>query len=545
MMLVLLGFFSVFSHAQHQSDWLSHLDPDEAEIHSRAFDDYVADVLANGSIESLKQLCIMASMSQNWAVAAEAGASLRTEHDDYDAASLELAAWMALRDQAKAQEVLEAILAAPAGTWTGWAQLPKLVWSQHEPQQMLNLLDAWAPESLTSDQQMWLLEAKARLAVKLNTPDIAMDLLNELLAKAPTEDRVIWAVRWARSDGRPALALAFLDKWAHTGTLTALAENAVNEKGLVGDLPIWRAELLQELGRSEEAMEVLLEAAPTPEVLFYRARLGLALGQDALAHDAWDALPRTLDQNQATSQEAYYIGHLAQLLGHFGQAWVWFGAVNDPPWVHEALLARGLLLNQLAKAEGTAQWVGSLEGVRAGLERVRQEAGEPFVQQAWAIEALLLRQAEQADVLMTLLVEALAQEPDNHFLLYLRALEAAEVGELELAEQDLRRVIQEDPSHADALNALGYLLADRTTRYREAYQLIHRALQLKPDSPEILDSMGWVNYRLGRRAEALVYLEKAHALNQDPEIEGHLIEVLMADGQKERAEALRSDANKL
>ncbi len=528
------------AHAQEPSDWLSHLNPDEARSHSEAFDEYVTDVLANGSMEALKQLAIMASMSQDWAVAAAAAAKVRLDHKDYDAVALELAAWLALGDQASAQETLTAILSAPPAMWTGWERLPDLVWSQHDPQQTLLLLNERETDSLSDDQKMWLLEAKARLMVKLNDLEQAQALLGELLAEAPTEQRVMWAVRWARSAGRPELALSFLDQWPRVSLWENHSAADSRAAGSGDEWPIWRAELLQELGRSEEALEVLLVTPPTPEVLFYRARMALAMGRDALANAAWEALPPLIEGIELSSEEAYYTAHLAQLLGHFGQAWVWFGAVEDPPWVYEALLARGLLLNQLAKSDGVARWVGSLSDVREGLGRVRQEANEGMAEQAWAVEALLLRQANQTQALLRLLDDALAMDPNNHFLLYLRALEAAHLNDLELAEQDLRRIIQEDPEHADALNALGYLLADQTTRYREAYQLIHRALRLKPESPEILDSMGWVNYRLGRTAEALSYLEKAYALSQDPEIQSHLAEVLMANGQQERAEALMS-----
>ena len=77
------------------------------------------------------------------------------------------------------------------------------------------------------------------------------------------------------------------------------------------------------------------------------------------------------------------------------------------------------------------------------------------------------------------------------------------------AERDLRQIIERNPNHADALNALGYTLADRTDRYQEALGYIERAYKIKPDEPAILDSMGWVNYRLGHPQVALEYLTKA------------------------------------
>jgi tetratricopeptide (TPR) repeat protein len=107
---------------------------------------------------------------------------------------------------------------------------------------------------------------------------------------------------------------------------------------------------------------------------------------------------------------------------------------------------------------------------------------------------------------------------------------------LEVVEADLRRLLELDPDHADALNALGYSLADMTDRYAEALELIQRALAIKPDEGAILDSMGWVQYRLGNLGLALDYLRQAGAkLPEDPEVAAHLGEVLWALGQRDEA----------
>jgi tetratricopeptide (TPR) repeat protein len=111
-----------------------------------------------------------------------------------------------------------------------------------------------------------------------------------------------------------------------------------------------------------------------------------------------------------------------------------------------------------------------------------------------------------------------------------------------MLEQDLKIVIEQDPKHADALNALGYTLADQTGRYQEALGYIQRALVLKPDSPAILDSMGWVQYRLGHPREALPYLKRAMELLPDAEIAAHLGEVLWAIGEQERARRIWREA---
>ena len=130
---------------------------------------------------------------------------------------------------------------------------------------------------------------------------------------------------------------------------------------------------------------------------------------------------------------------------------------------------------------------------------------------------------------------ALEAFPDDENLLYARALAAVKRDRIVAAEQDLRRIIEIDPEHADALNALGYTLADRTDRYEEAKKYIERAFALKPEEPAILDSMGWVNYRLGNYELAIDYLRRALANMSDGEIAAHLGEVLWAMDRRTEA----------
>ena len=115
---------------------------------------------------------------------------------------------------------------------------------------------------------------------------------------------------------------------------------------------------------------------------------------------------------------------------------------------------------------------------------------------------------------------------------------------LNIVEEDLRAILAKEPDNSQALNALGYTLADRTDRYQEAYDLIKHALSLEPNSYYFLDSMGWVLYRLGRHEEAINYLRKAMALTQDPEVAAHLGEVLWVDGDKKEAKKVWETALK-
>ena len=123
-------------------------------------------------------------------------------------------------------------------------------------------------------------------------------------------------------------------------------------------------------------------------------------------------------------------------------------------------------------------------------------------------------------------------------MLYTRALLAEKLDQLDILEADLRSILSREPENADALNALGYTLADRTDRYAEAYELIKLANKLKPNDAAITDSLGWVLYRMGEHKEAEKHLRRALELQWDPEIAAHLTEVLYSNGDREGARAL-------
>jgi tetratricopeptide (TPR) repeat protein len=137
-----------------------------------------------------------------------------------------------------------------------------------------------------------------------------------------------------------------------------------------------------------------------------------------------------------------------------------------------------------------------------------------------------------------MLGRSLKEMPNNNDLLYARALTAEKLNLIDEMERDLRIVIERDPKNAHALNALGYTLADRTTRYQEARGYLDQALALKPDDPFILDSMGWLQYRLGNTTEAIRYLKRALEQRSDAEIAAHLGEVLWVAGNRNEAESV-------
>jgi len=139
----------------------------------------------------------------------------------------------------------------------------------------------------------------------------------------------------------------------------------------------------------------------------------------------------------------------------------------------------------------------------------------------------------------------LAAFPDESEILYARALGWERRDNIARAEADLRKILVAEPDNIAALNALGYTLADRTTRYQEALELINRARTAQPDNAAIVDSYGWVLYRLDRIDDALVELRRAFSLQKDAEIAAHLGEVLWVAGKRDEARKYFDEARKI
>lgn len=148
----------------------------------------------------------------------------------------------------------------------------------------------------------------------------------------------------------------------------------------------------------------------------------------------------------------------------------------------------------------------------------------------------LLREYNLEERALALLTEALAERPEQPSLLYSRGMLGAQLNRIDVVERDMRRLIELQPDNAHAYNALGYTLADQTNRFEEALELITMALELLPEDPYILDSMGWVQYRIGDMDKALEYLAKAWDHMKDAEIAAHLGEVLWVLGRRSEAE---------
>ena len=242
---------------------------------------------------------------------------------------------------------------------------------------------------------------------------------------------------------------------------------------------------------------------------------------------AKDHLKRLLEMGSHVDDAAYYLGRIEEQDGHDEVAIGWYKRVSGGDYRFEAMARVAQVLADADRLQEALDWIRNLR-VQIPSQSV----------QLYLMEAKILAQHGSATEVFEVYSHALDAHPDNDDILYARGLYAAELGRLDIVESDLRQVIQHDPNNADALNALGYTFADRSIRFEEAGALIAQALKLKPDSPAILDSMGWLHYRQGNLPLALDYLKKAFTILADGEIGAHLGEVLWIMGDRDGAEAV-------
>ena len=226
--------------------------------------------------------------------------------------------------------------------------------------------------------------------------------------------------------------------------------------------------------------------------------------------------------------QAYLVmAQVAEKRGDTTAATAWLNRVSSPQALATAQLRRASLLAGQGKLPEARALLRSLPERDAGDARVKLMA-----------EVQLLRDNQRAEEAYQLLSEAHNKAPDDVDLTYDLAMNAEKLGRNDEMERLLRDVIARKPDFQHAYNALGYSFADRGVRLPEAKELIQKALSFAPDDPFIRDSLGWVEFRMGRNDEALRILEAAYKARPDAEIGAHLGEVLWVSGKKERAIAI-------
>ncbi|MEN2507312.1 tetratricopeptide repeat protein [Stutzerimonas stutzeri] len=389
-------------------------------------------------------------------------------------------------------------------------------------------------------------------------PDTRTGLLqsfDQLLAKHPDNPQLKFGKAvLLQQDGHPEEALALLE------------EQPAREQEIPSIL--LQARLLQILERSKEALPLLeksLRQHPEDKrlrltyarLLVEQDRLDEAMGEFATLvqqHPGDDDLRFSMAlvclEAQAWREAIVYLEELIERGSHLDAANFNLGRAYRELGQHEKALAAfakvGLGNEYLPAKLMQAELLFSLgrnQDASQLLASAREEQPD-YAIQLYLIEIEALSNQGQTEAAWQRAEQALEQFPEDLNLLYTRAMIAEKRGDLAQLEQDLRFIIEREPDNAMAINALGYTLADRTTRYDEALALIQQAYQINPDDAAILDSLGWVNYRMGNLEEAETQLRKAYQRFADHEIAAHLGEVLWTAGEQREARRIWGEALK-
>lgn len=293
------------------------------------------------------------------------------------------------------------------------------------------------------------------------------------------------------------------------------------------------------LADAKKEFQALLQHYPSDPTALYAAGLLAAQMNELKEAEAYlSSYIRTLggepDRERDSTQALMVLSQIAEQRDDIAGALKWLEMVDSS--------AQGSYLGATLKRAQLTARSGQFDAARAILsgaevgsddERVRLIIGE----------SQLLRDAGRLPEALQLIEDALTQHKDNIDLLYEHAMLAEKAGQFELMERQLRQVMKVAPENQHAYNALGYSLADRNVRLQEAYDLIRKAVSLAPEDPYIMDSLGWVEFRLGRFEQAEATLRRAYGIKADPEIAAHLGEVLWVLGREDEAMKLWRNAN--
>ncbi|WP_219136124.1 tetratricopeptide repeat protein [Janthinobacterium sp. UMAB-60] len=366
----------------------------------------------------------------------------------------------------------------------------------------------------------------AQGALSIGERERAIGEANKALAIKPNSELAVLTL--AQVTGEPEAAgkvlAAFLQK----------NPDAVEVRGAYARLLVEQ----KQLEPARDQFLLLLKSAPdNVGALYALGIVALQLEDTKGAEQYFKRFLAVLEKSPGDTRDPFkalmILSQIAETRGDTAGAIAWLDKVDNSA-------SAGYVEARLRRAQLIARG-GNLDAARKALTEI--ETDDPASQaQVLLVDAQFLRDAGYVQSAYTVLENALLRFPDNPELLYDYALLAERLDKLDLMEASLRRVMALAPDNQHAYNALGYSLAERGIRLPEAHALIEKALQMAPGDPFIMDSMGWVQFRMGNLAAAENALRRAYAVRSDPEIAVHLGEVLWQKGDKDEAQKLWRDA---
>jgi len=422
----------------------------------------------------------------------------------------------------EARPHLAALLAAePAQAGQVLQQTYPLLAAYPDKRVVLNWLRGLAEPYPAVAEAHWVLAQAAQVAQDY---PLALAEIRQAEALRPDWDRaVMFEAQLLQQNQQSAAALARLNRYLDTHP-SARDVRLMYARSLLDD---------KQLTSSREQFRKLAEAEPeNADWPFAIALISLQLNE---LDSAESQLQRALERgNKQAGTVHYYLGQLEEARQNESAALAHYRQVVDGDSLYPAQMRLVYWLNK----------AGKLAEAREQVQHMQAATPQQRVQLA-LVESQLLAESNQHAERARVLQRALEKSPNAPELLYEAAMVADKLGDLAHFEQTLRRLIQLKPDSAQAYNALGYGWLERNVRVNEAVALVEKASQLEPDDPAIMDSLGWGYYRQGKLEASLDVLRRAYAANADPEIAAHLGEVLWATGDHGGAETVWRDSLKM
>lgn len=377
------------------------------------------------------------------------------------------------------------------------------------------------PARLPADETLWV--ALSQLAEHVGRHAFARTLADRAAQRFDGVASIRWAASLHLQDGNAEAALALYRK-------------GLGAHPKAAELRLGYAALLARQNHVHAALAVLAHGPQTPETWSARVAYAAHAGDQAALRDLYAKLQAASPATQADN--AFLLGQLAETLHHDQAALKWYAMVDpDGDEGLKAQVRSAVLLDRLGEATQAhalaAQlqhdYVDDIDGLRTAYELDAQ---------------MYSRHGDHAQAIAAY-NRGLEALPGDPVLTYDRGIEEANAGDTAAALADFHAVLAHEPDNIEAMNALGFTLADADRDLPEATRLLRQALAAKPDAAEILDSWGWLQYRLGHLDAAKTYLQRAWVQQQDPDIGVHLGEVLWKLGQHQDARELFSKVRKL
>ncbi len=282
-------------------------------------------------------------------------------------------------------------------------------------------------------------------------------------------------------------------------------------------------------GEAEDVLNHLIARYPDNNELKFN--LALVYLQTEEEGKSRALLQNLVDDKQFRDKAAFYLARMDAKAKRFDEALILFDMVGAEPYKFEAGMNAVLILMDQKRYQLALDKINNLK------DFYPQKNSDLILVESEIYSRQGLNQQG-----FDILTRGLLKDPENTRVLYARALLAEKLDKLQVLEDDLQYILEKNPDDANALNALGYTLTDKTVRYQEAKTYLDKAIAIKPNEPIIMDSYGWLLFKLKRVDEALVYLQNAYDQQPQAEIAAHLVEVLWTLQKTRQARAVLTKA---